>query len=313
MLLQFILLFILLNSQFMMSVEGLRRDVNSPNIKRMKTTSNNFNQLSFSGGGSFGAVEIGILKRIIETDSKQYDLYTGISAGALNSGFLSYFSDLKMGVKAADSLYNRMHNLMVYNVFPPTGVSVLNTDPLFRTLTGIIDNIPNDPVVNTLIGATNLYSGNLDIFKFEDNDDINKVLLLLSSSAIPGVFPPVKYNAQLYADGGTLSNELLQVKGNTGKYINITYITPSQGYSYNDAPIETLKDMLMRVFKIVTSNFNNPIVTMNQNCENPIGEINKYFVSSEYLKDYNSLNFDTGRELIDIGYKYVETQKYKLC
>jgi predicted acylesterase/phospholipase RssA len=280
---------------------------------RPTSSSEKFNQLSFSGGGSFGAVEIGILKRILETDNKQYDLYTGISAGALNSGFLSYFSDLKSGVKAVEKIYSRLHNLMIYNVFPPTGVSVLNTDPLFNTLSGIIDNMPNGPVVNTLIGATNMYSGNLDVFSFQDNDDANKVLLLMSSSAIPGVFPPIKYNGQLYADGGTLSNELLQVKSNTGKYINITYITPSQGYSYNDNPIDTLKEMLTRVFKIVSSNFNNPIVTLNQNCEQPVGEINKYFVSSDYLKEYNTLNFDYGKELIDIGYKYVQRQKLKLC
>ena len=60
-----------------------------------------FNQLSFSGGGSFGAVEIGILKRIseMENTNKKYDIYTGISAGALNSGFLSYFDDIKSGIK----------------------------------------------------------------------------------------------------------------------------------------------------------------------------------------------------------------------
>jgi predicted acylesterase/phospholipase RssA len=302
---QMLLMFLLFSS--FTTVLSLGRDF------RPSSSSEKFNQLSFSGGGSFGAVEIGILKRILETDSKQYDLYTGISAGALNSGFLSYFSDLKTGVKSVEKIYARLHNLMIYNVFPPTGVSVLNTDPLFKTLTGIIDNMPNDPVVNTLIGATNMYSGNLDVYSFEDNNDADKVLLMLSSSAIPGVFPPIKYNGQLYADGGTLSNELLQVKGNTGKYINITYITPSQGYTYNDDPIDTLKEMLMRVFKIVTSNFNNPIVTLNQNCDQPVGEINKYFVSSEYLKEYNSLNFDTGQELIDIGYKYAQRQKLKLC
>jgi predicted acylesterase/phospholipase RssA len=302
---QMLLMFLLFSS--FTTVLSLGRDF------RPSSSSEKFNQLSFSGGGSFGAVEIGILKRILETDSKQYDLYTGISAGALNSGFLSYFSDLKTGVKAVEKIYGGLHNLMIYNVFPPTGVSVLNTDPLFNTLSKIINNMPNDPVVNTLIGATNMYSGNLDVYSFEDNNDANKVLLLLSSSAIPGVFPPIKYNGQLYADGGTLSNELLQVKGNTGKYINITYITPSQGYTYNNDPIDTLKEMLMRVFKIVTSNFNNPIVTLNQNCDQPVGEINKYFVSSDYLKDYNSLNFDTGQELIDIGYKYAQKQKLKLC
>ena len=59
-----------------------------------------FNQLSFSGGGSFGAVEIGIAKQIAEKEpTKAYDLYTGISAGALNSGFLSYYKDLNTGIK----------------------------------------------------------------------------------------------------------------------------------------------------------------------------------------------------------------------
>jgi NTE family protein len=274
--------------------------------------SNAFNQLSLSGGGSFGAVEIGILKRIIETDAKSYDLYTGISAGALNAGFLSYFSNLKTGIKAAEKMYANIHNLLIYNLDPFTGVSLLNTEPLFNTLTTVINGMRGQPVIHTLIGATNLYSGNLDIFTFEDNDDVNKVLLLMSSSAIPGIFPPINYNGQLYADGGTLSNELLQVKGQTG-YLNITYITPYEGYTYNNNPITSLKDMFKRTLDIVFSNFNNPLATLNQNCKNPIGEINKYFVIPQYLKDYNSLNFDNGQKLVDIGYKYAISRKYKIC
>ena len=58
-----------------------------------------FNQLAFSGGGAFGAVEIGILKRINELNPKKYDMYTGISAGGLNAGFLSFYDDLSVGVK----------------------------------------------------------------------------------------------------------------------------------------------------------------------------------------------------------------------
>jgi len=276
------------------------------------TVLNAFNQLALSGGGSFGAVEIGILKRIIETDTKKYDLYTGISAGALNAGFLSYFSNLKSGITAAEKMYKDIHNLLIYNVLPPTGVSVLNTEPLFNTLTKVINSMPGKPVVHTLIGATNLYSGNLDIYTFEDNDNANKVLLLMASSAIPGIFPPIKYNEQLYADGGTLSNELLQVKSQNS-YLNITYITPYEGYTYNNEPINSLKTMIKRTLDIIFSNFNNPLSTLNQNCKNPVGEINKYFVSPQYLKDYNSLNFDTGKELIDIGYKYATSKKYKIC
>ena len=60
------------------------------------------NQLAFSGGGSFGAVEIGILKRINQIEKKKYDIYTGISAGGLNAGFLSYYKDLTLGIKNAE-------------------------------------------------------------------------------------------------------------------------------------------------------------------------------------------------------------------
>ena len=270
------------------------------------------NQLSFSGGGSFGAVEIGILKRVVELDTKSYDLYTGISAGALNAGFLSYYSNIKTGIQTSENIYSTLRNHMIYSIMPPTGVSILNTEPLFDTITKVLGDMRGKPVVHTLIGAVNLYSGNLDVYTYEDNDDANKVLLLMSSSAIPCVFPPIEYKGQLYADGGTLSNELLQVE-HSGVYLNITFITPYEGYIYNDAPIDSLESMIKTTIKIVFSNFNNPLVTMNQNCKNPIGEINKYFVDPTYLAGYNILNFDTGAELINIGYKYMQHKKYKIC
>ena len=270
------------------------------------------NQLSFSGGGSFGAVEIGIAKYIGEINpTKTYDLYTGMSAGALNSGFLSYYKDLNTGIRFAEKLYGEMHNRMVFELLPTTGVSVLNTEPLKKTLSTIIDKMTNEPVVKTLIGATNLYSGNLDVYEFNQNDNTNKVLLLLSSSAIPGVFPPIEYNGNLYADGGTLSNELLQVEH--GDYLNITYITPYEGIKYDSSPITSLKDMLIRTFEVATGNFNNPLATMNQNCAKPIGEINKYFVDAKFLSGYSSMNFDYGTELIEIGYKYATKKTYKIC
>jgi len=272
------------------------------------------NQLSFSGGGSFGAVEIGILKRLTELENKKYDIYTGISAGALNAAFLSYFTDIKKGIRTGEDIYTSLNNRAIYDILPTTGVSLFNTLPLHKTLSTIINKMPNKPQIHTLIGATNLYSGNLDIYNFEDNDDYNKVLLMMSSSAIPGLFPPIEYNNQLYADGGTLSNELLLVETkNKNKYLNITFISPYEGYLYNSDPIESLTDMLKRTLTIILSNYNNPLATMNQNCRLPVGEINQYFVSSKYLEGYNIMNFDKGKELVDIGYNYLQHKKYKIC
>jgi predicted patatin/cPLA2 family phospholipase len=270
------------------------------------------NQLSFSGGGSFGAVEIGIIKRLMERNGKkQFDLYTGISAGALNAGFLSYFKNIGDGIRVAERIYTSINNRMVYKLLPTTGVSVLNTEPLFNTLNAVISRMPGEPVIHTLIGATNLYSGNLDVYAFESTED--KVHLLMSSSAIPGLFPPIDFNGTMYADGGTLSNELLQVEHSGGEYINITFITPYEGYVYDNEPIDSLEKMIKRTISIVTSNFNNPLATLNQNCANPIGEINKYYVDPALLEGYSILNFDDGKELIDIGYNGVRQKKYKLC
>lgn len=276
------------------------------------TSVNTLNQLSFSGGGSFGAVEIGILKRLQELENKNYDLYTGISAGALNAGYLSYYKNLNLGIKSAELLYSNIKNKMIYDILPNTGISLLNTAPLRKTLANIVHTMPNTPAIHTLIGATNMYSGKLDIYSFEDQSDDDKVSLLMSSSAIPGMFPPIKFNDQLYADGGTLSNELIDVEHDSS-YLNITFITPYEDYAYNDTPINSIKEMLCRTAMIVLSNFNNPMSSLNEKCRAPIGEINKYYVPPDVLKGYNILNFDKGSELVDIGYNYMIHKRFSLC
>ena len=273
---------------------------------------NTLNQLSFSGGGAFGAVELGILKRIHEIEPKKFDLYTGISAGALNAAFLSYYDNLYTGIRSAENLYSRLKTKHIYNYFPFTGLSLLNTKPLFKTLSKVVSIMPYEPIVHTLIGTTNLYTGKLDVHAFEEQDNINKVLLLMSSCAIPGIFPPIKFNAQLYADGGTLSNQLIQVEHDKN-YLNVTFITPYDDLDYNDAPIQSIQDMLCRTIKIVLSNFNNPMASLNENCKNPIGEINKYYVPGHVLKGFNILNFEKSAELIDIGYNNVLCKKYIIC
>ena len=208
-------------------------------------------QLSFSGGGAFGAVEIGILKKIRENFPVNYDRYTGISAGGLNSGFLSHFENIDEGIKEAEEMYSSIRNKNIYEILPDTGVSLLNTHPLHKTLTSIVGNMNSTPIIDTLIGAVNLNTGILDVYKYNDNRSIeDKVLLLMSTSAIPIVFPPVKYKNYMYADGGTLSNALLEVV-HSSDYLNITYITPYELMDENDYTIDSIEDMVVRSFHMV--------------------------------------------------------------
>ena len=270
-------------------------------------------QLSFSGGGAFGAVEIGILKKIRQNYPVNYDRYTGISAGGLNSGFLSHFADIDEGIKQAENMYSTIRNNNIYEILPDTGVSLLNTRPLHKTLTSVVTNMKSPPVIDTLIGAVNLNTGNLDIYTYNDNHSIeDKVLLLMSTSAIPVVFPPVKYRNYMYADGGTLSNELLDIV-HSSDYLNITYISPYGLMDENDSPINSIKDMVMRTFQIVKKNYNNPFTRLNHECNKQYGEITYYYVDSKALNGFSMLNFDKGTELINIGYSKMKSKKYALC
>ena len=270
-------------------------------------------QLSFSGGGAFGAVEIGILKKIRESSHVKYDRYTGISAGGLNAGFLSHFSDINEGINGAEHLYSTMRNKNVYEVLPDTGNSLLNTHPLHKTLTSVIANMTSGPVVDTLIGTVNLYTGNLDTYKYNDNHSTeDRVSLLMCTSAIPVAFPPIKYKNYMYADGGTLSNELLDVV-HSADYLKITYITPYGLMEENDKPITSIKEMVARTFQIVKKNYNNPFTRLNHECKTPYGEITYYYVDSKALDGFSMLNFDKGAELVAIGYNNVKSKKYTLC
>jgi predicted acylesterase/phospholipase RssA len=270
-------------------------------------------QLSFSGGGAFGAVELGILKKIRESYPIKYDRYTGISAGGLNSGFLSHFIDIDEGIREAEKMYSTIRNKDIYKLLPNTRDSLLNTHPLHKTLTEVITNLKSEPVVDTLIGTVNMYTGDLDIYKYNDNHSIeDKVLLLMCTSAIPIVFPPIKYKKYLYVDGGTLSNELLDIVHSTD-YLNITYITPYGMMEENDAPISSITDMVTRTFQIVKRNYNNPFTRLNHQCDKPYGKITYYYVDSKVLKEYSMLNFDKGAELISIGYNNMKSKTFAIC
>ena len=275
---------------------------------------NSLIQLSFSGGGSFGAIEVGILKRVVELNKNvKYDLYTGISAGALNSAVLSYYSNIELGINALETIYSSINNKMVYDILPNTGISMLNSAPLQKTITSIIENMKNKPVIHTVIGATNIYSGKLDLYNLEDLDDFQKVLLLMSSCAIPGVFPPIKFNNNLYIDGGTISNQLIEVE-HDDNYLNVTFITAYDvSYSYDNTAMTSVIDILCRSLMIIRNNFNSPFSTLNQNCKSPIGEINVYYVPRELLKGRHILNFNNCAELMEIGYKNTVHKKYIIC
>jgi len=265
-------------------------------------------------GGAYGALQIGILKNLTENGHHtNYDLYTGISVGAINAGILSYFKNIKEGINTGEIMWTNGTNNDVYKLYPPTGVSLLNAYSLFNWLNKTINSMPNEPQIHTLIGATNLQTGNLDIFSFKENENLEKVNLLMASSAFPILFPPVKYQGNLYIDGGLLSNALLTITQDS-EYKNITYITYVDfDIIYKKIEISSFIGLLQRTVSVYRRHFEEPLSTLHQNCTNPVGEINKYFIDSKFLESYNKFNFNNGKDLFELGYRNVQHKKYILC
>ncbi len=279
------------------------------------------NVLSFSGGGSFGVVEVGILSQI---SLDGYDMITGISAGGLNAGFLSYYNipntNLNDGIENLANIYIGMNNSDVYkhnfDQIQRTW-SYYDTTPLRFTIQKELLKMKTKPSKPTLIGSTNLNTGFLEIFVFNEKQNIkDQTNIMMATSAIPFLFPPQFINDNYYVDGGAISNEILNgIEGylpNCNNY-NITFITASEKINQIES-IKTLEEYLKRVIKVVTNDFNNELVEIaNNSCKFSKGTINYCYASSDKLKNYSILDFSHGAELYEIGKNEFVCEEYNYC
>jgi len=172
--------------------------------------------LSLEGGGDRGAYQAGAFKAFVDklpAEEIQYDVYSGISVGSLNSAELSFF---KKGEEknASDLLLESWRNLtsykdvyrnynflgILYSFFYEKGL--YDTSPLKALLSKLLEN--HEIQRNITIGMTNLNTGKYEVFNNHINSNMSKqdeLLAILSSSAIPVIFPHILFNNNSYIDG----------------------------------------------------------------------------------------------------------------
>ncbi len=155
-----------------------------------------------AGGGSLGAVQVGMLCELIR-DGIIPDLIVGVSAGALNGAFLA-FDPTVNNVERMASLWCRMTTREVLglswrsllglmglqnHVANPTGLKAL----LQRELG---DRHFTETAVPLHVVCTDLVTGEEVVISAGD-----VAAAVLASTAIPGVFPPVRYQGRDLIDG----------------------------------------------------------------------------------------------------------------
>jgi predicted patatin/cPLA2 family phospholipase len=281
----------------------------------------NCNILALSGGGAYGATEMGIIDSLVSSERipNTFDVITGISTGGLNAAFLSHFDNIS---SALPYMYNIFSNLHTKDIYTPHYLGIFNkysiydNSPLEKTIGNILQNAPQLPRLLQpliLIGASNVYTERLDIFKYNDLSHDDKINVLMSTSSIPIIFPPRKYNGGLYVDGGVISNQLIyQVIGQINcAFYNITLINArTKDVANND--IISLTSYLGSLVHMILSTFDNQVAQMTT-CSNPIGQINVCFPTSHDLAKYSVLNFDNEVALYELGKTNNGCVEYQLC
>ncbi|MBA8927001.1 NTE family protein [Kutzneria viridogrisea] len=160
------------------------------------------------GGGSLGAIQVGMLRALAEHGVLP-DLVVGTSVGSVNGSLLALDP-----ARAADRLAVLWAGMTRAQVFPGGPLAQLRTlrrarTHLFRN-TGLVEVLAKG-----LGGVTNFAELRLPFGTVAVDAVTGSAVLLrsgslvpaiLASSAIPGVYPPVRHEGRVLYDGGVVAN-----------------------------------------------------------------------------------------------------------
>lgn len=162
----------------------------------------------FAGGGSLGAVQVGMLKALVRHDMEP-DFVVGASVGAINAAYFSSDGGLA-GIANLERIWLRLRNADIFpfsvlaSLFCLLGRrSHLASSDKLRSL--IESELPfrelQDARIPCHIVATDALEGTEAVFSSGD-----VVSALLASAAIPAVFPAVTIGERAFMDGGIASH-----------------------------------------------------------------------------------------------------------
>lgn len=162
-----------------------------------------------SGGGSLGAVQVGMLQALTERGETP-DLLVGTSAGALNASYLAGHGTSRDSLHALAESWARLRRRDVFPINPWRHLQALSgtRESMFTSdgLQALISkNLPyrllEDAPIPVHVVATNLLSGEEVLLSTGD-----AVSAVLASTAIPGLLPAVHRDGLVLVDGGLANN-----------------------------------------------------------------------------------------------------------
>ena len=155
--------------------------------------------LALGGGGMCGFAHIGFMQ-VLEENGIKPDLISGVSMGSIIGGFYASGYTLEEIEKMAKSL--KKNDLIALNCFKilKEGLASGKKIETFLNIKLKVKTL-EECILPFYVGATNLKTGKSEYFC-----EGKLVQALRASTAIPSIFPAVKFNGTSYVDGGTSEN-----------------------------------------------------------------------------------------------------------
>ncbi|MEE4211132.1 MAG: patatin-like phospholipase family protein [Parvularcula sp.] len=194
-------------------------------VARGETRDDALDILALSGGADWGAFGAGYLARWSELGDAaalpmpEFDVVAGISTGALigtyvAAGTLERYAGIEAFYRSTNPDWIKLGGLSSF--FPASAALLDNT-----AIRDAVDEAVDDELVDELraahaadrivaVGTTNLDFANLEFFDLGieaasmPNPAPRIIDILMAATAIPGAFPPVEIDGDLYADGGAV-------------------------------------------------------------------------------------------------------------
>jgi NTE family protein len=162
-----------------------------------------------SGGASLGAIQVGMLRALLERDVRP-DLLVGTSVGAVNAAFVASHGASLQTVDELAALWDGLRRGQVFPLEPLTGLlgflgarrNLVPGTALRRLITRHVEQERLEALPIPLhVVACDVLTGEEVLLSRGPLVDA-----VLASAAIPGVLPAVEWEGRLLIDGGVVDN-----------------------------------------------------------------------------------------------------------
>jgi NTE family protein len=213
--------------------------------------------LVLSGAASKGCYQISAVRYLIQELKVSYDMFAGVSTGAINCAYLAQYENQSHGVEDLFKLWQTITNHNIYKSWFPLGPlqaiwkkSLYDSSPLRKL---IVDNISLEKIrqagKTVSIGTVNINSGKYTNFDQTSDDFIKAVQ---GSCAIPGLMEPVSILNQLFIDGALKTHTPLETAIKLGAdEIDVIMTSPETRVPFfKEDP--TIVDIIIRALDLAT-------------------------------------------------------------